>query len=693
MTTDGFAQALGALHAGDLETATRVCDRLLAAAPKDAPALHLRGLIAMQSGAPAEATGYLQRSVTHGPGDPQAHNNLGLAYQTLGELDPARSHLERACALNPEYPAALNNLGVVYRLLHMPDAAAEVLHRALGLDPDNVGVLCNLGCVAADRGDSQQALEIFERALRIDPVRQEVHRNIALSYKELRRWPEAVEHFQRSGGLRADDPTLCFHMGIALMRLHLFGDAEACFLRAMQQHSAPAALYNVLGALRNQQGRVDEAVEYLEEAIRLDPDDDEAHSNLLLNMHYLPSLSIEALQAAHQRWQERVPCEPRQHGNEVAAQRRIRLGYVSPDFRSHPVGYFVRDLWAHHDREQFEVTAYAHLPFEDDFTGGLKPLVEHWVDCSAMSVDEMATQIHDDQIDILFDLAGHTAGNRLRLFAQKPAPIQITGMGYVNTTGLATMDYVLCDPFHITAADEQLYGERPLRMQHDYICYSPPPYATEVAALPAAATGAITFGNFNNLAKLGDSVAALWSQILEQLPGAQLLMKCHGLSDAATRERVLGLFTTHGIEPQRILLEAGALHADLLASYNRVDLALDPFPYSGGLTTCEALWMGVPVITLRGDRFAGRHSTSHLSNGGLPGFVAETADEYVQIAVQWATDLKALAALRAQLRPKMAASPVCDSEAYTAELETRLRELWSGWCSAQPTAIPAAASS
>ena len=223
------------------------------------------------------------------------------------------------------------------------------------------------------------------------------------------------------------------------------------------------------------------------------------------------------------------------------------------------------------------------------------------------------------------------------------------------------------------------------------LALSPPMHpssAPKYAALPAAATGDVVFGNFNNLAKLGASVAALWSRILEQLPGARLLMKSHALSDEATRERVLSLFTAAGIEPQRILLEEGALHPDLLASYNRVDLALDPFPYSGGLTTCEALWMGVPVITLRGDRFAGRHSTSHLSNAGLAGFVAETADDYVRLAVQWATDLEALADLRAQLRPMMAASPLCDSAAYTAELETKLRELWAGWCSAQTNETP-----
>jgi len=682
---DLFAKSLQSLRSGDLQDAAGLCDQLLAARPKDAKALHLRGLIAMTGGEPSAAVSFFERSLSLDSKDAQAHNNLGRAYHVTSDLTSAREHLEQACALNPRYVGALNNLGVVYRELELREDAERVLLQAVALEPGDINAHSNLGCLAADSGEPERALEHFERALRIDPARSEVHRNMALACKTLRRWQEAIEHFQQSGGLRADDPQLCFEMGLVLIRLHRFTDAEACLVRALEQHPNPNTVHNAIGALRNQQGRIEEALDCLKEAIRLDPEDAEAQSNLLLNMHYMLSVAPGALRDAHLACPTLSSTEPgNHHAHDPNPERRIRLGYVSPDFRRHPVGYFVRDLWPNHDREQFEVFAYAHPPFEDDFTQSLKPVVEHWVDCAAMTTEEMSERIRGDQIDILFDLAGHTAGNRLSLFAAKPAPVQISGMGYVNTTGLETMDYLLCDRFHLPEEDEHLYSERPLRMAHDYICYSPPAYAPEVAPLPAAENGSITFGNFNNLAKLGDEVALLWSRILSELPSARLLMKAHALGDAATHDRILQLFTRHGIDPQRILLERGARHADLLASYNRVDLALDPFPYSGGLTTVEALWMGVPVVTLRGDRFAGRHSTSHLSNAGLPQFVAQTADEYVALAVQWATDLPALATMRSQLRATMAASAICDGKAYTAELESKLRTAWSQWCSARP---------
>ncbi len=323
-----------------------------------------------------------------------------------------------------------------------------------------------------------------------------------------------------------------------------------------------------------------------------------------------------------------------------------------------------------------ETVCYSDRMVEDDLTRRFQAAAAQWRDVAGVSDQRLAEQIRADQIDILFDLAGHTAHNRLLVFARKPAPIQVTWAGYVGSTGLKAMDYLIADRYEIPPDAERHYRERLLRMPDGYVCYDPPVYAPQVARLPALDHGQVTFGCFNNPAKITPQAIEVWARILRQLPGARLVLKYKGWSDCGVARRFTEMFAAQAIDPGRLELLGSSPHVKLLAEYNRIDLALDPFPYNGGLTTCEALWMGVPVVTCPSETFASRHSLSHLSNVGLTETIARDLDEYVELAVSLAGDLPRLAGLRAGLRARMAASPLCDATRFAANLASRLQEVW-----------------
>ena len=327
-----------------------------------------------------------------------------------------------------------------------------------------------------------------------------------------------------------------------------------------------------------------------------------------------------------------------------------------------------------------ETICYSDRIVQDDLTHRFQAAAARWHDVAGLSDDRLAQQIRADRIDILFDLAGHTARNRLLVLARKPAPLQITWIGYEGTTGLSAMDYLLADRYMVPAGSEHHYREQVLRLSEGYVCYDPPPAAPPVGPLPGGRPGAITFASFNNLAKITPTVVRVWAEILRRLPHARLMLKYRGLGEEAVQRRYRDLLAGYGIEPGRLLLEPPSSYSQYLAAYRQVHVALDPFPFSGSVTTCEALWMGVPVVTCPGETFASRHSLSHLSNVGLTETIARDLDEYVEIAVGLANDLPRLAAIRARLRQQMAAAPLCDGPRFAANFTAMLRDVWRRWC-------------
>jgi predicted O-linked N-acetylglucosamine transferase (SPINDLY family) len=400
-------------------------------------------------------------------------------------------------------------------------------------------------------------------------------------------------------------------------------------------------------------------------------------------LNYDPDCTPEQALAEHRHWAERVaspryPAAPR-HANDRDPERRLRIGYVSPDFRRHPVSSIFAPILAAHDPRQTEVTCYYNFAGEDVVTLRLKSLAQHWRPVAAIDDAALCAQIRADRIDILVDLAGHTGGSRLLAFAHKPAPVQVSWLGYFNTTGLATMDYFLSDPWSSPPGQDRLYVERLLRLPHTRFCYEPPQYMPEVGTLPCDSSGHITFGSLNNLAKLNDQVLALWSQLLLALPHSRLLVQTAALDDAPNCRHFRERWARLGIAPERLQLRGFAPIEQSPAAYAEIDIALDPFPFCGGMTSFEALWMGVPLITLPGATVASRQSASMLANLGLRELIAADAREYVDKARELALDPQRLAALRAGLRARFAASPLMDYRGFARALESAYRRMWRDW--------------
>jgi predicted O-linked N-acetylglucosamine transferase (SPINDLY family) len=440
-----------------------------------------------------------------------------------------------------------------------------------------------------------------------------------------------------------------------------------------------AGAYGNLATALQEQGLVAEALAAYRRSLELEPRDALIHSNSLMAMQYQTGITSAALAAAHAQYDARhavgLQAEWKPHRRPTDRERRLRLGLVSPDFYTHPVGFFLVGIVENLDPREVEVFCYSDRTRGDGMTSRFEAAACGWRNVAALSDAELAEQIRADDID----MAGHTAHNRLLVFARKPAPIQITWIGYQGTTGLQAMDYVLADRYMIPPGTETNFAEKVLRLPESYVCYEPPQQAPAVSPLPAESNGFVTFASFNNLAKINAEVVALWSQILRRLPASRLILKYQGLGDASVGRRYLELFAAAGVPAQQIVLQPRSPFAAYMATYAEVDIGLDPFPFSGSATTCESLWMGVPVVTWPGETFASRHGLSHLSNIGLTETIVHSAEEYVELAVALAHDLPWLAALRAVLRTRMAASPLCDAKRGAQGLTDVLRKVWREW--------------
>lgn len=504
-----------------------------------------------------------------------------------------------------------------------------------------------LGNLLFAQGEMAEAVELFSQVLAIRPDFAAAHNNLGNALSKLGHTPAAAAHYQQAVALA---PTM----------------AEA---------------HNNLGCALFLLGQLGLAIAHYKEAISLDPAAPDAYTNLVLTLHYVPGVSNALIAETTLRWAQAIsrPLPQPSWRSASPSERPLRVGYVSGDFRSHPVAYFIEGILAAHDRTAVEVYCYGNSTVTDATTRRIAGIADHWRDISGLSNRDAAHRIATDAIDILIDLSGHTAGNRLTVFARKPAPIQCTWLGYVGTTGLAEIDYIIADRFVIPPGDDAHYSERPYRLPHSYLCFTPPDESVDVGTLPVLDSGSLTFGCFNNLLKVNGAVVDLWSSLLAAVPGSRLYLKTAQLDDAAVRQGFANEFAARGIGADRLRLEASSPRRELLAAYNDVDIALDPFPFGGGTTTLEALWMGVPVVTLRGDRFVGRVGESVLTTLGLGELVTAGAAEYLSTAVDLAGNVTRLAALRAGLRHRLVASPLCDAKAFARDLETAYRTMWRAW--------------
>ena len=701
---------------GKLKEAAQSFERAIAGNPRLAEAHINRGIALKELGRLKEAEACYRKALSLKPDLPLLHFNLGNVLLETGHADKAAACYQRALELDPDYLEARLNLGAVFRDLGRMEESADCYRQALVAAPEHTEVMVNYGAVLRDLGKAEEAEACYRLALKLAPEAALTHFNLGNALRDQGRLDEAVLSYQRALELSPESPAMYNNLGNTLRDLGKWEEALQVFHTALERDpenvetlvnlgnglkeagrleeainsyekalllrpEMPEAHYN-LGTAFQDQCRMEEAVACYRRTLKLKPDHAIAHSNLLMNLQYQIDLSPEELLRESRAWETRqlagvTPMPPPNTSRDP--ERRLRIGYVSGDLRRHPVGYFLDGVLACHDRKHFEIFCYANQSFGDDLSDQLRHNSDHWQEIFGWSDNAVADLIRKDAIDILIDLSGHTARNRLLVFGRKPAPIQATWAGYVGTTGLSAMDYLISDPRETPEGTDHWYLESLVRLPDCYVCYSPPEYTPPVAPLPAGKNGFITFGCFNNLAKINQPVMDLWIRLLQKLPEARLLLATKALGDPAVRERYRQLCADGGVA-ERVDFSGMVPHPELLARYGEIDLALDPFPYSGGLTTLEGLWMGVPALTLGGDRFASRHSLSHLTAVGLPEFIVADQATYLEKAIALANDLSRLETLRSGLRERMKSSPLCDAPRFTRNLEEAYRKMWRCWC-------------
>ena len=718
---DPAGEALNAaLHhhqSGRLEQAATLYSKILEADPRHADANHLLGVIAFQLGRNEVAADLIGMAIAANRSNPAFHSNLGnalngmgrqddalAAYDTalrlrpdyadahynrgnvlrdMGRLDDALTAYDGALRLRPDYAEAYNNRGNALLGMGRLDDALAAYDGALRLRPDYADAHYNRGNVLQDMARLDDALAAYDTALQLRPDLAETHNNRGNTLREMGHLDDALAAYDTALSLRPDYADAHNNRGNALLGMGRLGDALAAYDGALRLRPDFAdAHYNRGNALRDL-ARLDDALAAYDTALSLRPGYADAHSNKLLALHYGAFDARGAIAAQARAFGAGVnrAGAPQAFANTPIPDRRLRIGYVSGDLRRHPVGYFLQSILRNHASDAVEVFCYSNNLKDDDLTASFQSEADHWRRLRGLTDEAAAGLIRADAIDILVDMSGHTALNRLPLFARRPAPVQVSWLGYFGTTGLTAMDYVLADRFVVPPGEEDAFTEQVWRMPGSYLCFMPPDMDVPVRSRDVQ--GPVTFGSFNNLAKLSPHTVSLWARVVQSVPQSRLLLKTSQLADAAVCQAVRERFAGHGIEADRLVLEGPSPRADLLASYNRVDIALDPYPYGGGTTTAEALWMGAPVVTLRGGTWTGRVSESILSTVGLSDLVAGSQEAYVDLAAKLAADQDRRAALHATLRSRLEESPFCDGAGFTRQLEDACRGMWKQWCKAE----------
>lgn len=495
------------------------------------------------------------------------------------------------------------------------------------------------------------------------------------------RLQDAFRKIKSAVGAQPNDVALLLEFATIYRLSGLLDRAEQTCRRILELEPNAVAAFNNLGVIRGDLGDAVGADKWFAEAMARAPGKPALASNRLANAQYIPGITAAALLPLHQDWDERF-CKPwvarwPKHPARDPA-KKLKIGFLSGDFARHPIGFFVLPLFRSIDRTQCEVHGFAASNRHDEFTAAFIEHADGWHHIADLSDDDAAARIGALGIDILFDLAGHTHNGRLGVFIRKPAPIQISWAGYVGTTGLSAIDYVLADGQQAPPEDDRYFTERVLRMPACYVPYDAPRDAPDVAPPPANTNGFVTFGGMHNPVKVNDDVLRLWAEVLRRVPGSRLRLQFRGLDAPSNIARVHEIFAAAGVGKERAQIFGFAPPRDLLAAYGGIDIAVDSTPYTGGLTTCEALWMGVPVVTLRGATFAGRHAASYLTAVGLPDLITTCRDEYIDRAVSLAADLDRLTGLRAGLRNRMRASPLLNHTQFAADFLAAMRKVWAG---------------
>jgi predicted O-linked N-acetylglucosamine transferase (SPINDLY family) len=627
--------------------------------------------------------------------------DLAVQHHQSGRLAQAELLYRQILAVQPAHADSLHMLGVIAQQTGRADAAAEFIRQAIKLAPNNPMAHCNLGLVCRMTGSREEAIACYERALRLKPDYAEAHNNLGISLVELGRLDDAVEAFRRALQFKTDYLDAFINLGNALKDRGQMDEAIAAYCRALAlKPDSVAAHYNFGNALRYL-GRLDEAIARFHYALQFSPGDVMILSTIILTLHYKPgdvsSMIAEAQRSWNRQCSDRLKPFIQPHRNDRSPERRLRVAYVSPDFREHVVARNLLPLFRNHEHENFEIFCYSGAVQTDSTTKEFQRHSDHWRSVVGMSDEAMAAAVRGEAIDIFVDLSQHTPGNRLPVFARQPAPVQVSFAGYPEGTGVEGIEYRISDRWLEGKGKMQVSGYRSqdgenaaagypescdlrpascVYLLDSFWCYDPCGIDLAVNALPAVENGFVTFGSLNSFIKVNESVLKLWARVLEKVPNSRLLL----LADPGSqREWVSRLLGEGGVDPQRIEFVPRLSRVAYFESYHRIDIVLDPFPYGGHTTSLDALWMGVPVVSLAGQRAASRAGLSQTANLGLDGLVAFSEDEYVANADALGHDLPRLAELRRTLRSRMEGSALMDAPRFARQIEAAYRAMWRRW--------------
>jgi predicted O-linked N-acetylglucosamine transferase (SPINDLY family) len=710
--------AIAAHQRGQYSEAKTLCQQMLRDQPDRFEVLHLLGVLELDGTHVDEAEKFLRRAVEVQPGSAEAHSNLGLAYARLKRFEEARACQEMAIVLKPNFPTALTNLGSMLLCLGRYELALEAHDRAIRLKPDYADAYGDRGMALWLLERIREADESFDRALALQPLNLGALLGKAMVSKRLRRFDAALRALDAVFAINPRVPVALVHRGQLKLTLGKFDEAQADFDAALaidptQEsawggkanhglltnkiaqaiHACHKVLENnpnsetaigFLGSCHAAQGDVATALQLFDRALMLKPNFDDVMLKKIFAMEFLADADFVAHQAVRREWWDRIGSKfPRRELQRSShdPEKRIVVGYVSSDFMHHSAALTFMPILRHHDHRQFEIIAYSCSHHRDGRTEECQALVDRWVDASCVSDDDLADRIQRDQVDVLVDLSGHSSGNRLAVFARKPAPVQVSACGSVTGTGLPAMDYLLADPVIIPEAVRHLFAEQ----IYDLPCCITIDAAPDVKPTepPMLRNDFVTFGVFNRSSKISDAALDVWSVILQQIPGSRIIVKDNSLSDSLLRDALLGRFVAHGIAVDRVACLGPTPRLQHLSEFANVDISLDPFPQNGGVSTWESLQMGVPVICKLGHSACSRAGGAIVTAIGLNNWVAEDDDGYVAIARKFASLPDELRTLRAELPARVATSNAGNNEFYTRCVEAGYRQFWRRYCATQ----------
>jgi len=651
------------------------------------------GSVLQAQGKLDEAVASFHKAIRINPGNAVFHYNLGHALQQQGKMHAAQGSYQQSIALAPDHLESHSNLGHTLQALGQLEQAIESFQHALNLAPELAEMHFNLGAAVNAQGKLGEAIKHYQRAIALFPNYAQAHCNLGAALLAKGQFDDAVASYQRAIALNPSLLEAHYNLGIALQAQDKFDAAIASYFRALEIQPSFVEAYCNLGNTLRAQGKLNDAIECYQAALAIKPDYANAYSNLLFLHSYHGTLAAADYLKLAREWEQAcVTTQIRQAASNVTLARpplngrRLKLAYISGDFRKHALSYFMQQLLAQHDHSRVELYAYSNNRSRDEVTERLNALVDHWIPISGMSDEVVCQRMEADGIDVLVDLSGHSAHNRMGVFAHRAAPVQATYL-YFASTGLSEMDYWIGDETLTPPAMDTHFNEQVWRLPRTWMAYKTIADAPE-PNWQSASDGTIWLGCFNNLGKITPQTLSLWAKILQILPEGRLLLKNKDLADAGNQQRILSELAAHGIAPERIELQPGSEWADYMAQHDKLDIALDPIgAHGGGTSTCDALWMGVPVIHLLGEHVGARFAGSLLEAINHSEWIAHSETEYIETTISLAKNVTLRKQLRAQQRQVMQHSPLCDAQGLAHALEDAYVSMFERWQSSQPKPV------